>query len=167
MADKATKIATDDTHIEPMARWVANCIDRGLPGGAVEVSVGRPEQRRDRNDNAHFHALIGDIHKQAIISMPGKRVVMVDYDIEVAKTLLVSWYANERELNGEPLSKPPRTITCPVTGERIKVRPSTTKWSKADARQFVQFLHAMGSECGVVFSEPALKEYDQYKEAAQ
>lgn len=165
MAESITKTVHTLDQVNPCLNWLDGMICKGLEAGPVAVTLGRPERLRDSIDNAKFHAIIGDVHKQAVISMPGRRVVMADYDIEVAKTLLVMWYANERELNGDPLKKPPRTVICPVTGERIKIRPTTTKWSKDDAAQFVHFLHALGSECGVVWGDPALKEYQQYREA--
>ena len=165
MSNRASNTIPSLEHLPRLIDWVSRCCQQGLQGGPIAVDVYRPEVMRDSVDNAKFHAIMSDIHRQAVISMPGRRVVMSVYDFEAAKTLLVMWYAKERELNGEPLSKPPRSIIDPMTGDRVQIRPSTTKWSKNDSSQFVHFLHALGDECGVMWGDPAMKEYEQYRES--
>jgi hypothetical protein len=68
---------------------------------------------------------------------------------------------------GEPLSHPGQLITS-MDGQRtITVRPSTTKFRKAEASEFIEFLYQQGSEMGVNWSEPALAIYAEYREAQQ
>lgn len=143
----------------------STAIDKALEIGAVDVALRYRENRRGIASNAKFHAMIGDLNKQAVITMPGKRVALSQYDAETCKALLVIWFAKERELNGEPLRKPPRTEIDPMTGERISIRPSTTQWGVKDTSDFIEFLYSLGAASGVIWSEPALKEYQDYKEA--
>src|SRR5690606_32579737 len=97
-------------------------------------------------------------NKQAVISLPGRRIKMSDYDADECKALLVVWFANERALEGRPLPKPPRTIIDPMSGEKISIRPSTTQFGKKNMAEFVEFLFATGSGSGFIRSDPALKE---------
>lgn len=144
---------------------MASAIGRGIERAPVEVSLSHAEGKRGSASNAKFHAMIADLNKQAVITMPGKRVALSKYDAETCKALLVIWFAKERELNGDPLRKPPRTEVDPMTGERISIRPSTTQWGVKDTSEFIEFLYSLGAASGVNWSEPALREYQDYKEA--
>lgn len=157
-------IRTSDEVQGVLAR-IASAIGRGIQRAPVEVSLKHQESKRGSLSNAKFHAMIADLNKQAVITMPGKRVALSKYDAETCKALLVIWFAKERELNGEPLRKPPRTEIDPMTGERISIRPSTTQWGVKDTSDFIEFLYSLGAASGVNWSEPALKEYQSYKEA--
>lgn len=165
MSNRASNTLTRDEDIPRMIRWVHASLNAGIEGGPVAVDIYRPESNRSGIQNAKFHAMFADIQKTGVISMPGKRVVMADYDIDAVKALCVVWFANERELAGEPLKKPPRTITCPMTGQPITVRPSTTDFNKADTIEFIEFLYSLGADAGVRWSEPSLKSFEQYREA--
>lgn len=144
---------------------VSAAIGKGLERAPVEVALRHQNGKRGSLSNAKFHAMIADLNKQAVITMPGKRVALSKYDAETCKALLVIWFAKERELNGEPLRKPPRTEIDPMTGERISIRPSTTQWGVKDTSDFIEFLYSLGAASGVNWSEPALREYESYKEA--
>lgn len=140
-------------------------IDKALEIGAVDLALRYREGKRGGLANAKFHAMIADLNKQAVITMPGKRVALSKYDADTCKALLVIWFAKERELNGDPLRKPPRTEIDPMTGERISIRPSTTQWGVKDTSDFIEFLYMLGATSGVNWSESALKQYQDYKEA--
>lgn len=145
--------------------WKLAC--KGIEAGPVLVTLGRPKKRRNSMTNARLHAMIADIQQQGVISMPGRRVTLSDYDTDALKALLVIWFANEREMNGEPLTKAPRSIICPVTGERVSIRPSTAEWGQRDAGDFIEFLYATGNDAGVRWTEPALKDYRSMREGQQ
>lgn len=146
--------------------WASALVDRGLPGGAVDIIVTRHDPERSNPQNSKSHAMYADIHRDAVIVMPGRRVVLSTYSVDEVKALLVVWFANERALEGRPLKKPPRTVTCPITGLNITIRPSTaTDFGKRDTVEFIEFLYSFGCESGVVWSERAIAEYASYKEA--
>jgi hypothetical protein len=148
--------------------WASAVLDRGLPGGAVDIIIARHDPARSNPQNSKAHAMYADIHRDAVIVMPGRRVVLSIYGVDEVKALLVVWFANERSLEGRPLKKPPRTVTCPITGQNITVRPSTVDgFSKADTVEFIEWLYALGTNAGVKWSEKAMAEYDSYKEAHQ
>lgn len=114
-----------------------------------------------------FHAMIGDIQKTGVIVIPGRKIVMSNYTADKCKALLVMWFANEMRDIGEPIPNPPENFECPLTGETITIRPSTTKWGKKITQLFVEFLYATGAMSGTRWSEKALKEYESYKQAQQ
>lgn len=155
---------TKTEDINRALNWADGMILSALRGGSVVMTLGRPEDKKSSSQNRKFHAMINDINKQAVFYVPGKRIVMSDYDSDQAKALLVMWFANEREAIGEPLPKPPRNFLCPVTGQQISIRPSTVEWKKSDTASFVEFLYMTGTMGKVKWSEPALKEYESWSQ---
>lgn len=165
MSDRITKHITEKAQINKALNWLDTTLCKALEAGPVAFDLYRPEDPRNNIQSSKFHAMVSDLQKQAVIKMPGRRIVLAEYDLEAVKALLVIWYANERALMGEPLAKPPRSIICPVTGERISIRPSTAKWSKKDASGFVEFLYCLGVDTEVRWSEPAIQAYNEYRES--
>lgn len=166
MAESITKIVHNVEQVNPCLNWMDGMLCKGLESGPVSVTLGRPEAARTGPQNSKSHAMYEDIRKMAVIPMPGRRIVMADYQSDEVKALLVMWFSNERELEGRPLSKPPRTVLCPITGQNITVRPSTAEdFGKRDTAEFVEWLYATGTQSGVRWSEPAMKEYESYREA--
>lgn len=161
-------IVKSKQEVNKLLNWIDGNVCKALDGGPVEVVLKRPEANRTFPQNSKFHSMISDIHKYAVIKIPGRRIVMRDFDYDAAKALLVVWFANERQDEGRPLKKPPRTVVCPMTGERITVRPSTVDdFTKSDTVEFIEWLYALGTINDVKWSEPALKEYETYREASR
>lgn len=130
----------------------------------MQVGIYEPQSELQKRK---YHAQIGDICDQATIKQLGRRIVMKDYGYDKCKALLFVWYANECELNGEPLKKPPSYFLCPITGQQITERSSTTEMSISESAGFIEFLNALGADCGVIWSDPKLAKYSEYKEAQQ
>ncbi|WP_299231685.1 recombination protein NinB [uncultured Halomonas sp.] len=141
-----------DLRTKMEAVWAMVC--RGIQAGAVEVVVRRPG--RELGQNAKFHAMIADIHHQAFRG----------YSFDGVKAVLVNQFALEMEEQGTPLKNPGERVWDWKTKEPVYVRPTTTKFRKAEAGQFIEFLGATGAELGVEWSEPAQAVYDEYREAA-
>lgn len=158
---------TSIDQINKALNWVDGGLVKGLSGGSVDITLCRHDPEKSEIQREKFHAMIGDINKTGIISIPGRRIVMRDYDQEQCKALLVMWFANEKEQMGEPLAKPPRNFTDPLTGQQISIRPSTVQWGKKLTCEFVEWLYSMGVMACVKWSEPAMKEYQNYREAQQ
>jgi hypothetical protein len=155
---KSITIKTEDQQRPVMLR-VWQLVSEMIKGGPVTVSVQRPSRSAEMNKK--FHAMIRDIAQQ--VTFFGKR----RYDTEVWKALLVDQFEQEKAAMCEPLSHPGQLITS-MDGQRtITVRPSTTKFRKAEASEFIEFLYQQGSEMGVNWSEPALAVYAEYREAQE
>lgn len=158
-------IVKDISEVNRLLNWVDGSVCKALESGPVEIELRRPEAPKSDNQREKFHAMIGDINRTGIISIPGRKIVMSDYDPEQCKALLVMWFANEKEQMGDPLAKPPRNFTDPLTGQQISIRPSTVQWGKKLTCEFVEWLYSMGIMACVKWSEPAMKEYEGYREA--
>lgn len=173
---KAEKILDGDIQVDPfmpkLTGWTKTAIAKGRAVKIIAVTDDDPDFDTQKSDvqREKFHAMIGDINKTGVIVMPGRRVVLSNYSADECKALLVIWFCNEiKELNDEKIKipKPPKTIDCPLTGEKITIRPSTIEWGKKLTRIFVEWLYATGSMAGVKWSESAIVEYESYREAQQ
>lgn len=168
---RANKIIDADVQIDIFTNnlngWLKTANSRGRSISVTAITDDEPDFDTDKSStqNARFHAMIGDINKTGVITIPGRRIVMSDYDADQCKALLVMWFAAEKEQLGEPLPNPPRSFIDPISGQSISIRPSTTTWGKKLTCQFVEFLYATGAMSDTKWSEPALKEYEQYREA--
>jgi hypothetical protein len=162
------KIIMEPQHIDHCLKWVDHNATKALNAGAkIYVEIGVDEGDKTSEQNKKEHALIKDINDQAVIKMIGKRIEMRSYTFNACKALLVVWFAREMELLGEPLKKPPETVDCPISGERITVRPSVTDFGKKVESKWIEWLYATGSQAGVKWTEQALKEYERYSEYAK
>ncbi|SNY95543.1 recombination protein NinB [Halomonas sp. hl-4] len=146
-------IASEQQREYAMARANA-AVAKGVQQGAVEIEVRYAA--RELSQNAKFHAMIADIHYQCFRG----------YSADGVKAVLVNQFALEMEEQGEPLAKPGEKVWDWKSKQAVYVRPSTTKFRKAEAAAFIEFLYATGVELGVNWSEPALAVYESYKEAA-
>lgn len=131
-------------------RWVQHVVEKALADGAVQVTLGRPA--KSRSMEAKYHAMISDIRQQCFRG----------YSAEGVKAVLVNQFALEMAEMGEPLANPGEKVWDWKTQEPVYVRPSTTKFRKSEASAFIEFLHSVGAEYGVQWSEKALAVYDQY-----
>lgn len=129
-------------------------ISKGIEAGPIEVVLRRPGKSRLQEEK--YHAMIGDIHRQCFRG----------YSFDGVKAVLVNQFAREMEEAGTPLSKPGEKVWDWDMQEAVYVRPSTTKFRKAEAAAFVEFLYSVGTGYEVRWSEPALKAYESFKEAA-
>lgn len=173
---RAEKLFDADVQIDPfvpkIVAWLRDSIAKGKAAKIIGITDDEPDFDTAKSDvqREKFNAMIGDIKKTGVIVMPGRKVVMNDFDEEVCKALLVMWFCNEiKELNDEKIKipNPPRTIVCPLTSERITIRPSTIPWGKKLTRVFVEWLYATGAMAGAKWSESGLAAYESYREAQQ
>ena len=136
-------------------------IERVKNAATKGVQSGRPFQiamrylTRTEIQNAKFHAMISDIHRQCLRA----------YSFDGVKAVLVNQFALEMEEQGTPLAHPGEKVWDWKSQEAVYVRPSTTEFLKHEAAQFIEFLYATGVDLGVRWSEKALRAYESYKEA--
>lgn len=152
MAELSRKIE-DSNQIHFILRWAEHVIRKALEGGDVQITLGRAG--KSRNQEAKYHAMINDIHQQCFRG----------YSFDGVKAVLVNQFALEREEQGEPLASPGEKVWDWKTKEPVYVRPSTTKFRKREAMDFIEFLHSVGAEYDVQWSEKALAIYDEMMEA--
>lgn len=173
---RAEKLVEADIQIENFGKnivgWLRSAVAKGKAIKVTAITDDEPDFDKPKSDiqREKFHAMIGDIQKTGVIVMPGRKVVMSHYSLEKCKALLVMWFCNEiKQLNDEKIKipNPPESFDCPLTGETITIRPSTTRWGKKLTCVFVEWLYATGAMAGVKWSEEALQAYQSYREAQQ
>lgn len=142
-----------DLRVKMKAVWDMVC--KGIQAGAVEVVIRRPGKSRIQEEK--YHAMIGDIHFQCFRG----------YSPEGVKAVLVNQFAIEMEEAGTPLANPGEKVWDWKSKEPVYVRPTTTKFRKAEAAAFIEFLYATGVDLGVNWSEPALAAYESYREVRE
>ena len=143
---------TETSFLQPVLVKAADIIRDSLSGGAVELVIQRFSRSRDQN--AKFHALIGDI--SATVEVDGRY-----YSAEVWKALLVDDFEKERREMGEPLSHPGETVMSLDGRRAVTVRASTVKFRVSEASDFIEFLYAKGTEYGARFSDKSLEYYEE------
>lgn len=147
----------DPQSMRDMMLKVWNFVTEKIEGGPLVVSVTKPS--RSREQEKMYHAMINDISSQ--ITFDGTR----RYSTEVWKARLVEQFAREKELLGEPLAHAGETVIS-LDGKRvITVRPSTAKFKKAEAGEFIEYLYSQGSDMGVKWTTSAQAAYEQYRES--
>ncbi len=156
------------TCIDKCMRWIDKNATDMLNGGINPwVKLGYGDEERSIEMNAKFHAMIGDISNQAIFKTPALTVKMSNYSIDEVKALLVAWFESDCILNLEPLRHGSKTIKDPFSGKEITIRASTKNFIKSEASNFIEWLYSTGVDGGVKWSEPAIKEYESYKDSQQ
>jgi len=160
------KNISDFTCIDKCLRWVdKNATDMLNRGIKPWIKFGYGEEERSGEQNSKSHAMIGDIVKQAVFKTPAITVRMSDFSFEDAKALLVDWFERECVANSMPLRHGSKTVKCPFTDKEITIRASTAKFLKNENTNFIEWLYATGVDGGVKWSEPALAEYQSYRQA--
>ena len=101
---------------------------------------------RTLDQNRLLWALCGDLAKQA--EFQGKRWTSEDW-----KVFLMSAWRNE-------------VPTVGLNGEPVTLHTSTRNLSKKAFSEFIEFIYATGSDFNVIWSDPTLEQYQNYREAA-
>lgn len=154
MSKTIYRTVTDKGQIAGLVHWMQTMVAKGLGAGPVMVKLGRPSRSQIQNEKVH--AMIGDIHQQGFRA----------YSFEGMKAVLVNQFALEMAEQGTPLTHPGETVWDWVHKAPVYVRPSTTKFTRAECAAFIEWLYATGTDLGVTWSEKALAVYQEYREAA-
>lgn len=154
----------DAGRVDSILSHARQLIGKAIQAGAVSVILGRPSKSRDQE--AKYHAMIGDIAKTVhmpVIDAAGNIVpgVTSKHDAEFWKPVLVDGFEQELLAQGIRLRKPSRTVRS-LDGKRwVSVRASTKDFSKQHAAMFIEYLYAQGVELCATFSEKSLGYYDE------
>lgn len=148
-----TRRIEDANQIQFVLQWAKQMAEKGLQSGPVQFTLSRPGKSRLQEEK--YHAMINDIHQQCFRG----------YSVEGVKAVLVNQFAVEMEEQGEPLAHPGEKVWDWKSKQPVYVRPSTTKFRKAEAAAFIEFLHSVGAEYNVQWSDKSLAVYDEMREA--
>jgi len=115
------------------------------------VQISEPTKKREQEER--YHAMIGDIAKQA--EHIGRKWHQDDM-----KRLLVDEFAEEMRLAGTPLHHDSR-VAPSFDGKRIvQMGIQTRDFYVREASQFIEFLYAWGADREVRWSEPVRMEME-------
>jgi len=114
----------------------AKCADALKVGKQFQVEI--KYKNRSNEQNEKFHAMIGEIAKQA-------QHLGSKWDAESWKRLLVDQFCRENDIK--------TGVVIPnLSGDGIvQLGFQTRKFTKEQASEFVEWLHAWGAEHGVVY----------------
>ena len=155
MADIKFTVTADNVKTEMTKVW--EMANKGLKSGEpVIVTLGR--ERQSRLQEKCQHAMIGDIQKQA--NRAGGKTTVAQW-----KDLLVSEFAREKQLMGEPLSEG-NSFSISLCGTyMVAHRPTTKSFNKKIGSEYIEYIFVKGAEFGVEFTDHSLEAYETQKQA--
>jgi len=145
MANEHVKVIDGMVSIKPVLDWAYKMICKGLDGGAVEIAIRRYEEGRSNEQNKKSWAMYTDITNQ--LTWHGEKLEKEDW-----KILLTNEWK-------------PQSIIPAIGGGFCVLNAKTSKANKAEMADLIEIVYHFGSSHGVVWSEPALACYAEYKEA--
>lgn len=132
--------------IGPAAAWLVRCLQKGLEGGPVDMTVERHEDARTLDQNAKLWAMCTDVSRQVL--WYGERPSPEDW-----KQIFSAAWKQQKTFIG-------------INGGFVVCGVSTRKIVKRDFCDLIEIIYAFGAEHGVKWSEPSLQTFSQYREAA-
>lgn len=146
MSKELTRIVEQPDDLMPAMQWAWDMAGRGLAGGPVRLSLGRPERKRSLDQNKRLWAVLRDVSEQ------------------------VEWYGRYlpdhawKDIFTAALER--QDIVPGIDGGFVMVGGRTSKMDRKKFGDLLTIIDAFGAEHGVRWSDPALAVFDDYKEAA-
>lgn len=147
MAERITKIIEGTVQVAPFMQVLYDKIIKALETGAVAVDLYRPEERRSNDSNAKLWAMVSDISKQ------------------------LEWYGQNltpehwKELLSHDWKS--QAIVPAISGGFCAIGVRTSKLNKREFSELIEIIYAFGANHGIVWSEPSLQAFSEYREAKQ
>ena len=126
-------------------KWVQDNLFNGLRGGPVVISLGR--EKRSSDQNALLWAILTDVSEQ--VDWYGRRLTKEEWK----DVFSAAWKQQE--------------VVPGINGGFVVMGVRTSKMSKAQLSELVEIIYAFGAEKTVKWGDPALKVFEDYREAGQ
>ncbi len=107
-------------------------------GNVLTLTIEEPKKSREQEEK--YHAMIGEIAKQA-------QHLGASWTNEEWKRLLVEQFCRDTD------RKPGKVVPSLDGGAIVQLGVQTRNFSKEDGSEFIEWLHAWGSENGITFKE--------------
>ena len=143
MTDKCEIRIEGAQDLVPQLNRVWELVKRGLAGGPVVVTLGR--EQRSLSQNAKMWPMLTDVSKQ--VDWYGEKLSPEDW-----KHVFTAGLTKQRAVPG-------------LEGGFVVLGQSTSKMPKAVFSRLIEIIYAFGAEQNVEWSEPAMRAYEQYREA--
>lgn len=135
------RIIQDEAGIKSAVNWLARMVALGLPGGPVQVSIGR--ERRNKDQNAKLWPMLNDISKQVV--WHGIKLTSAEW-----KDVITAGLKAQKVVPG-------------IDGGFVVVGMSTSRMTKQLFCDLVEFIYWFGAEQNVVWSEPQKDAKEMWK----
>ena len=145
MTDSNTYTIESADRIFPVLSEIGQRCAKGLEGGPVQITLGRPNEKRSTDQNRLLWPLLTDLSNQ--IEWFGEKLTPDQW-----KDLVTAAFRQQKTVPG-------------LNGGVVAFGLRTSKMKKAEFSELIEFIFAEGTERGVKFTDPALRVYDEYKEA--
>jgi hypothetical protein len=126
-------------------KWVSENLFKGLRGGPVEITLGREKRSGDQNDKCH--PMIRDIARGMNHQLLGTNEKQWRYFL----------LANFQGQSMIPSLDGTQIIVVPKGGTSDMLKPVMS--------EFIEYLYSVGADYNIVWSEPSLKAFEEYREA--
>ena len=126
-------------------KWVSENLFKGLRAGPVEITLGREKRSGDQNDKCH--PMIRDIAKGMNHQLLGTNEKQWRYFL----------LANFQGQSMIPSLDGTQIIVVPKGGTSDMLKPVMS--------EFIEYLYSVGADYNIVWSEPSLKAFEEYREA--
>lgn len=127
-------------------QMAARMAGRGLEAGPVELVLRRPKKQRSLDQNRRLWAVLSDVSRQ------------------------VEWYGRYlskeawKDIFSAALER--QDVVPGLEGGFVMIGGRTSKMTKQRFADLLTLIDAFGAEHGVQWSDPALRVFDEYREAA-
>lgn len=127
-------------------QMAARMASRGLEAGPVELVLRRPKNQRSLDQNRRLWAVLSDVSRQ------------------------VEWYGRYlskeawKDIFSAALER--QDVVPGLEGGFVMIGGRTSKMTKQRFADLLTLIDAFGAEHGVQWSDPALRVFDEYREAA-
>lgn len=160
----AKRIIKQITDVNKLLNWMDGCVCKIIESGKeAEITITAIDPIKV-DQMKKINAMINDIHQQGEIQKDGRKLKLSFLPDDEVKTLLVFWFAESKAQEGQPLKRGIRTIYDFYTMREIAVRPSTKDFDVDESSESIEWLYSLGADLRIKWSEPALKQLQQYPE---
>jgi len=146
MARELTYQITTLRDLGGVIQMAARMAGRGLEAGPVELVLRRPKNQRSLDQNRRLWAVLSDVSRQ------------------------VEWYGRYlpkeawKDIFSAALER--QDVVPGLEGGFVMIGGRTSKMTKQRFADLLTLIDAFGAEHGVQWSDPALRVFDEYREAA-
>lgn len=136
----------DEQDIRFALAWAEQFIRKGLKGGPVLLSLGRP--RRSLDQNAKLWPMLTDVSRQCKLVVDGEPVKASPEDWKDVFTAALR--RHQRVAKG-------------IDGGLVFLGMRTSRMSKREFSDLIELIYAYGAEHGVEWSEPAQRTFSEHR----
>lgn len=126
-------------------KWVSENLFKGLRAGPVVITMSREKRTGEQNDKCH--PMIRDIARGMNHQLLGKNETAWRY-------FLLADFQGQLMI---PSLDGAQIIVVPKKG--------TSDLGKQQMSEFIEYLYSVGADYNIVWSEPSLKAFEEYREA--